>query len=100
MANRLNDNPMVVDETGTTIPGPLSIKALVWTSTSVTGNDIAADDDLIIHKAGPDGPIIFAKRAETSVDGLVLPFGGAPWKANEGLHIAAIDGGELHIFLE
>jgi len=106
MANRLDTNPIIIDTTNAGVTGPLAITAMAWVSTQETARDIAADDDLTITagaRAGETpitgGATLFAKRAESSVDNLVISFNKS-WKVPNGFFVEDIDGGELHIWLE
>lgn len=106
MANRLLTNPMIIDTTDATIPGPLTIQAIAWIGGGEAGKDIAVADRLRIKIRNTGGGVVLDVKAQfvndaddgTSQVGFQQSF-PRDWKVADGLYVDDIDGGELYIWV-
>lgn len=101
MANRLNKNPKVIDTVDTSLPGPITIKRMVWCGTAVAGKDIAAADVLTINANANSGTgqVLWDQKATAAELGPHVIYQGDGWNLPDGLFVDVMDGGELFIWV-
>lgn len=97
MTNVLTGETLYFDSTTTaSVTGIRRILGIVWTSSSESERDIAADDDLLVTEAS--GKYIIGKRAEFAGDDLGYNW-ARPGKKVDGITITTMGGGVCYIYL-